>query len=301
MWRELTYVVRTGAPAEAVNRRAGGAEFFENFVEDLFPMSYPVGDRRWRRPSNVANATGPVKALDLAAGSGVWGIALAQKSAHVSVTAVDWPNVLGVTRKIAEREGVADRFSYIGGDLAEADFGGGYDIATLGHILHSEGEERSRALLQKTARALAPGGTIAIAEFLVNEDRTGPPMKAWSSPSTCWWPPTAATPTRSARSPAGFAKQGSSMRDRRLPRPIAADPGEPAFVGAEQFRPRGYWRSAGCITLLVGVILCRSPAKGQVTIPQEIRKRPVYCRIRRSPSSWPEITPGFARPKTGPE
>jgi hypothetical protein len=60
--------------------------------------------------------------------------------------------------------------------LAEADFGGGYDIATLGHILHSEGEERSRALLKKTRAALAPGGTIAIAEFLVNDDRTGPPV-----------------------------------------------------------------------------------------------------------------------------
>jgi hypothetical protein len=49
-------------------------------------------------------------------------------------------------------------------------------VATLGHILHSEGAERSRALLGRTFQALAPGGTIAIAEFLVNEERTGPPM-----------------------------------------------------------------------------------------------------------------------------
>ena len=44
----------------------------------------------------------------------------------------------------------------------------------LGHILHSEGAARSKALLEKTFNALAPGGTIAIAEFLVNADRTGP-------------------------------------------------------------------------------------------------------------------------------
>jgi hypothetical protein len=55
------------------------------------------------------------------------------------------------------------------------DFGTGYNIATLGHILHSEGEPRSRALLKKTFDALAPGGTIAIQEFLVNDTRTGPP------------------------------------------------------------------------------------------------------------------------------
>jgi hypothetical protein len=44
----------------------------------------------------------------------------------------------------------------------------------LGHILHSEGAARSQALLRRTFAALSPGGTIAIAEFLVNPERTGP-------------------------------------------------------------------------------------------------------------------------------
>jgi hypothetical protein len=72
--------------------------------------------------------------------------------------------------------GVAGRFSFVAGDLADADFGHGHDIATLGHILHSEGEKRGRALLKKTFKALAPGGTIAIAEFLVDDGRTAPPV-----------------------------------------------------------------------------------------------------------------------------
>ena len=58
--------------------------------------------------------------------------------------------------------------------MLEADFGSGYDIATLGHILHSEGEERSRKLLKKAAVALKSGGTIAIGEWLVNDERTEP-------------------------------------------------------------------------------------------------------------------------------
>jgi hypothetical protein len=56
----------------------------------------------------------------------------------------------------------------------EADFGKDYEIATLGHILHSEGEERSRQLLKKTFDALKSGGTIAIGEWLVNDERTEP-------------------------------------------------------------------------------------------------------------------------------
>ena len=92
------------------------------------------------------------------------------------MTAVDWPGVLDVTRKVATRLGVAGRFSFVAGDLATADFGRGHHIATLGHILHSEGERRGRALLKKTFKALAKGGTIAIAEFLVDDARTGPPV-----------------------------------------------------------------------------------------------------------------------------
>jgi len=39
----------------------------------------------------------------------------------------------------------------------------------------SEGRDRSRRLLRKTFRALAPGGTLVISEFMPEDDRTGPP------------------------------------------------------------------------------------------------------------------------------
>jgi ubiquinone/menaquinone biosynthesis C-methylase UbiE len=133
-------------------------------------MSYPAA-LTLARHLDLNAAT---RVLDLAAGSGVWGIALAQSSPHVTVTAVDWPEVIPVTRNTVGRFGLAERFAYVEGDLLKADFGSGHTVATLGHILHSEGAERSRALLAKTFKALAPGGTIAIAEFLVNPDRTGP-------------------------------------------------------------------------------------------------------------------------------
>jgi 2-polyprenyl-3-methyl-5-hydroxy-6-metoxy-1,4-benzoquinol methylase len=165
-WLHINEVVRTGKPAAAVNQETSGTEFFEKLVCDIFPMSYP--------PAQALAAhlhLGKAKVLDLAAGSGVWGIALAQSSPDVRVSVVDWPNVLEITKKTATRFGVANRFSYIPGDLLKVDFGSGYNVATLGHILHSEGEERSRELLQKTFKALAPGGTIAIAEFLVDKER----------------------------------------------------------------------------------------------------------------------------------
>lgn len=172
-WMQLTEVVRSGKPSHTVNEQEAGGEFFRAFVEDIFPMSYPTA-RMLAEKLGVPGMTTPVSVLDLAAGSGVWGIALAEASPQVRVTAVDWQAVLPVTRRLAAEHGVADRFRFVEGDLLEADFGRGHQIATLGHILHSEGELRSRRLLQRTFDALAPGGTIVIAEFVADEDRCGP-------------------------------------------------------------------------------------------------------------------------------
>jgi ubiquinone/menaquinone biosynthesis C-methylase UbiE len=172
-WMKLDEIVRTGQPAIAVNEETEGTEFFTQLVENIIPMSYG-GAQKLGDHLKLTKAKGKVCVLDLAAGSGIWGIALAQKSPHVRVTAVDWAGMIPTTKRITEKFGVGDRFKFIEGDLLEADFGNGYDVATLGHILHSEGEERSRQLLKKTFRALKSGGIIAIAEWLVNDRRTEP-------------------------------------------------------------------------------------------------------------------------------
>ena len=172
-WRHLHEIVRRGRPAHHINQEGEGVPFFLRFVEDIFSIHYPAA-ARLAEALAISDAGAPLSVLDLAAGSGVWSIALAERSPQVHVTAIDWEGMLAVTRKVTARQNVADRYRFIGGDLHEADFGSGYAIATLGHIIHSEGEQRSRQLLRKTFDALAPGGTIAIAEILVNADRRGP-------------------------------------------------------------------------------------------------------------------------------
>jgi ubiquinone/menaquinone biosynthesis C-methylase UbiE len=172
-WLHLNEVVGKGKPAGSVNQEGAGSKFFQDFVADIFPMSYPSAQVLAKHLA-LGGSGAVVRVLDLAAGSGVWGIALAQGSEKVTVTAVDWVDVLPATKKMVGRFGLTDRFAFVSGDLMSADFGSGHHVATLGHILHSEGVARSKSLLRKTFEALAPGGTIAIAEFLVNADRTGP-------------------------------------------------------------------------------------------------------------------------------
>jgi len=169
----LADIVRDGRPAVAVNQETEGTEFFSQLVETIIPMSYAAA-QQLAEHLNVAKAKDGLRVIDLAAGSGIWGIALAQKSPRMRVTAVDWAGMIPTTKRITGKFGVRDRFDFVEADLLEANFGNGYDIATLGHILHSEGEKRSQQLLKKVFRALKSGGTIAIAEWLVNDDRTKP-------------------------------------------------------------------------------------------------------------------------------
>jgi len=168
-WLHLPEVVKSGRPAP---RESTAEDFFETLVVGLFAMNYPAAQAVGKELAGRK----PLKILDIAAGAAVWGIGIAEQTPGSTVTAVDTPKVLEVAKRFAAEHHMAGRFSYITGDMHDVDFGTGYDVAILGHIVHGEGEKASRSLLKKVAAALAPGGKIAIAEFLVNAERTGPPM-----------------------------------------------------------------------------------------------------------------------------
>ena len=175
-WTKLDDSVRTGRPAFSVNRQQGGAEFFEHFVEDLFNLNYAgAAALAGELARGLADIKTPFTVLDIAAGSGVWSIPLLKLLPNAHAVAVDFPAVTPVTRRVYQRHGLDSRLKTIDGDIATAHFQSGHRAAFLGHILHSEGEQRSRRLLKKVSDSLVPGGTIAIAEFVPADDRSGPP------------------------------------------------------------------------------------------------------------------------------
>lgn len=168
-WRHLGQAVRTGTtPSPAVEGDFDAGEFFSHFVDGLYNLNFPAAQAAAARL-----ADGVRDVLDVGAGSGVWSQAFARANPEARVTVVDYPAVLDrVTRPFAERAGAQDRHEFLQGNFRDVDFGEGrYDLAILGHILHSEGAERSLTLLRRLHRALRPGGRVLVAEMIPDEDR----------------------------------------------------------------------------------------------------------------------------------
>jgi cyclopropane fatty-acyl-phospholipid synthase-like methyltransferase len=118
------------------------------------------------------------KVLDIAAGHGVYGIAVARHNPNAEIFALDWPAVLDVARENARHAGVEARYHSIPGSAFEVDFGSGYDVILLTGFLHHFGPEVIGTLLRKLRGALAQNGRVATLEFVPNEDRVTPPDTA---------------------------------------------------------------------------------------------------------------------------
>jgi len=119
-----------------------------------------------------------LKVLDIAAGHGIFGIAIAQQNPKAEIVALDWPNVLEVAKENAEKAGVSDRYSTIEGSAFDVDYGSGFDVVLLTNFLHHFDPPTCETLLRKVHAALAEGGRAVTLEFVPNEDRVSPPIPA---------------------------------------------------------------------------------------------------------------------------
>jgi 2-polyprenyl-3-methyl-5-hydroxy-6-metoxy-1,4-benzoquinol methylase len=126
----------------------------------------------------LGNERRSLKVMDIAAGHGLFGIAVLRVNPKAEVTAVDWKNVLEVAQENAKKFGVADRYKTLAGSIFEVDIGTGYDLILLPNFLHHFDEPTIEQLLKRLHRALNPGGRVATLEFVPEEDRVRPAVPA---------------------------------------------------------------------------------------------------------------------------
>jgi len=173
-WDSLPDRVRSGIPASEVNKEEIAEQFFPQLADNIFPLNFSIAQLAAEKVV-LQNLPKNARVLDVAAGSAVWSIPIAQSDESVRVDALDFPKVLEVTRKRVKQHDVEKQYEYLAGDwrgvILKPDT---YDVILLGHILHSEGHAASETLLRKLHVALKHGGKVIVAEFMPNDQRTAP-------------------------------------------------------------------------------------------------------------------------------
>lgn len=118
------------------------------------------------------------KVLDVAAGHGVFGIAIAKHNPNAEIFALDWPSVLALAQENAKAAGVGARHHLLPGSFFDRDLGSGYDLALITNFLHHFDIPTNESILKKVHAALAPDGRAVTLEFVPNDDRVTPPATA---------------------------------------------------------------------------------------------------------------------------
>lgn len=122
----------------------------------------------------------PMKVLDIAAGHGAFGIAIAQLNPNAKIVAVDWKSVLEVAKENAAKAGIADRYNTIAGSAFDVDLGTDYDVVLITNFLHHFDVPTCERFLKRVHKALKPGGKAVTLEFVPNDDRVSPPEALFS-------------------------------------------------------------------------------------------------------------------------
>ena len=171
------------APARPVVPRDGWGRLAEVIRRDRPLPAEPGGEALRRLHHHLAGAgaaaareliagLGAASLLDLGAGAGAYSKAFLAANPDGRATLVDTEEVLALA---AEWLGpLAGRARWVAGDAAEVDLGDGHGAALLANLLHLHSPEICARLVAAAARAVAPGGLVAIKDLRVDDDRAGP-------------------------------------------------------------------------------------------------------------------------------
>jgi SAM-dependent methyltransferase len=149
-------ILKTGSPIE--DEPTQGPEGKETFIHSMRRLAKPgvraVADLLLSRlPENP-------HILDIGGGPGTYAEAFTEGGAKVTV--LDVPEVIELMKEHLAAAGV---FA-VRGDFNEGLPEGPFDAAYLGSVSHIYGPEENQALIQRVAESLAPGGLIAIRDFI---------------------------------------------------------------------------------------------------------------------------------------
>ena len=110
---------------------------------------------------------GAVSMLDIGGSHGFISVAMCRRYPALSAVVLDLPTAVRHAAPILARENMGDRVVHRPGDALTDDLGDAqWDFIYVSQLLHHFDEPTNRTLMQRVARALKPGGHVAIVELV---------------------------------------------------------------------------------------------------------------------------------------
>lgn len=169
-WSHLTLSVTRGGAAHIEPMNERGKRWLAPFIAAMDARARVTAPELFDR----IDATESVRLLDVGGGSGAHALEFVRRGADKAATVFDLPNVVELTREHLAKDPAGSRVGTAEGDFRHDPLGEGYDLALLSNIVHMLSPRDAARLIDHAAAALAPGGRIAIVDFLVDETRTAP-------------------------------------------------------------------------------------------------------------------------------
>ena len=86
--------------------------------------------------------------------------------------------MIDIGKRFVAEEGLEDRISFLPADGTIADWPEGQDAVLMSYLFSGVSAEAIPELCAEAFQVLKPGGVVAVHDFMVNDDRTGPPLAA---------------------------------------------------------------------------------------------------------------------------
>jgi predicted O-methyltransferase YrrM len=112
--------------------------------------------------------------LDLGGGAGTYSVSFCRAFQQLHVTLVDRPIAAAVARDVVASAGLEDRISVLEYDVDDGELPSSYDFIWISNVIHARSYNANRALLERLYSRLEKGGTIAIHDMILEEDRVSP-------------------------------------------------------------------------------------------------------------------------------
>ncbi|HQL23880.1 MAG TPA: methyltransferase [candidate division Zixibacteria bacterium] len=169
-WHTLTECIRKGTSVTYTEAKDRDPGWTEAFIAAMHKNAALRADQ----VVGVLGVAGFERMLDVGGGSGAYAISFAKANPRLRAEVFDLEPVTAIARRHIDRAGLAERVTTRVGDLHTTEFGSPFDLVFISAICHMNSPEENRQLCHKAFAALRPGGTVAIQDFILNADKTGP-------------------------------------------------------------------------------------------------------------------------------